>query len=186
RGQSQSAPGRGRDCVARTSACTRAQVQSWSAGARPGGDAALNQQFKKRRGRIGALTVVLAGFFVLVALRLAALVIFDGPRLTSLARTEHTGEIALAASRGPLVDRNGEPLALSAETRSIYARPAQLLASATHAQLLALAVALGLSPSEVGARLHRGAAFVWLRRHLPRERAHAVEAMGLEGVGALS
>ncbi len=146
----------------------------------------MNQQFKRRRGRIGALTVLLAGFFVLVALRLAALVIFDGPRLTSLARTEHTGEIALAAPRGPLVDRNGEPLALSAETRSIYARPAQLLAGATRAQLSALAAALGLSPSEVEARLHRGAPFVWLRRHLPRERAHAVEALGLEGVGAIS
>ena len=146
----------------------------------------MNQHFKKRRGRIGALTIVLAGFFVLVALRLAALVIFDGPRLTSLARTEHTGEIALAAPRGPLVDRNGEPLALSAETRSIYARPAQLLASATRAQLSALTAALGLSPAEFGARVHRGAPFVWLRRHLPRERAHTVEALGLEGVGALS
>ena len=87
----------------------------------------MNEAFKKRRGRIGALTVVLAALFLLIALRLAALVVFDGPRLTSLAHTEHTGEIALAAPRGPLADRNGEPLALSAETRSVYARPAQLL-----------------------------------------------------------
>ena len=59
----------------------------------------MNEPFKKRRGRIGALMVVLAGLFVLIALRLAALVIFDGPRLTSLARTEHMGEVALAAPR---------------------------------------------------------------------------------------
>lgn len=50
----------------------------------------MNEPFKKRRGRVGALTVVLAALFVLVALRLAALVVFDGPRLTSLARSEHT------------------------------------------------------------------------------------------------
>ncbi|MGB6562320.1 MAG: hypothetical protein WBE69_06930, partial [Candidatus Binataceae bacterium] len=99
----------------------------------------MNEQFKKRRGRIGALTIVLAALFVLIALRLAALVVFDGPRLTSLARTEHMGEIALAAPRGPLADRNGEPLALSAETRSIYARPAQLLAAATPEQRASLA-----------------------------------------------
>jgi len=89
----------------------------------------VNEPFKKRRGRIGALTVVLAALFLLIAFRLAALVVFDGPRLTSLAHTEHTGEIALAAPRGPLADRNGEPLALSAETRSVYARPAQLTAA---------------------------------------------------------
>ncbi|MGH7915621.1 MAG: penicillin-binding protein [Candidatus Binataceae bacterium] len=144
----------------------------------------MNEPFKKRRGRIGALTVMLAALFLLIALRLAALVVFDGPRLTSLARTEHTGEVALAAPRGPLADRNGEPLALSAETRSVYARPAQL--DATLRQRASLAAALGITPAELGAKLHRGAPFVWLRRHLPPARAQAVEALGIDGVGALS
>ena len=145
----------------------------------------MNEPFKKRRGRVGALTVVLAALFVLVALRLAALVVFDGPRLTSLARSEHTGEIALAAPRGPLADRNGEPLALSAETRSVYARPAQLSA-ATSRQRAALAATLGITPSELEAKLHRTAPFVWLGRHLPPAQAQAAEALSLDGVGALS
>jgi len=146
----------------------------------------MNEPFKKRRGRIGALMVVLGALFVLIALRLAALVIFDGPRLTSLARSEHTGEVALAAPRGPLVDRNGEALALSAETRSMYARPAQLLAAATPAQRRSLAVALGITASELEAKLHRTAPFVWLRRHLPPAQSQAAEALGLDGTGALS
>jgi cell division protein FtsI (penicillin-binding protein 3) len=146
----------------------------------------VNEQFKKRRGRIGALTIVLAALFVLIALRLAALVVFDGPRLTSLARTEHMGEIALAAPRGPLADRNGEPLALSAETRSIYARPAQLLAAATPEQRASLAAALAITPSELEAKLHHGAPFVWLRRHLPIAQSQSAEALSLDGVGALS
>jgi cell division protein FtsI (penicillin-binding protein 3) len=146
----------------------------------------VNEPFKKRRGRIGALTIVLAALFVLIALRLAALVVFDGPRLTSLARTEHMGEVALAAPRGPLADRNGEPLALSAETRSIYARPTQLLAAAAAEQRASLAAALGLTPSELKAKLHRAAPFVWLRRHLPPAQSQAAEALSLDGVGALS
>jgi cell division protein FtsI (penicillin-binding protein 3) len=146
----------------------------------------VNEQFKKRRGRIGALTIVLAALFVLIALRLAALVVFDGPRLTSLARTEHMGEIALAAPRGPLADRNGEPLALSAETRSMYARPAQLLAAATPEQRASLAAALAITPSELEAKLHHGAPFVWLRRHLPVAQSQSAEALSLDGVGALS
>jgi len=145
----------------------------------------VNEPFKKRRGRIGALTIMLAAMFLLIALRLAALVVFDGPRLTSLARTEHTGEVALAAPRGPLADRNGEPLALSAETRSVYARPAQLTA-ATPQQLASLATTLGIGPSELEAKLHHRAPFVWLRRHLPPAQGQAVEALGVDGVGALS
>ena len=44
------------------------KYQPWSARARAGGDGAVNQPFKKRRGRIGALTIVLAALFVLIAL----------------------------------------------------------------------------------------------------------------------
>ncbi|MGH6876454.1 MAG: penicillin-binding transpeptidase domain-containing protein [Rhizomicrobium sp.] len=145
----------------------------------------MNEPFKKRRVRIGTLTIVLAALFLLIALRLAALVVFDGPRLTSLARIEHTGEVALAAPRGPLVDRNGEPLALSAETRSVYARPAQLTAT-TPQQRASLAAALGIAPSELEAKLHHRAPFVWLRRHLPPAQAQVAEALGLDGIGALS
>ena len=123
---------------------------------------------------------------MLIALRLAALVVFDGPRLTSLARTEHTGEVALAAPRGPLADRNGEPLALSAETRSIYARPAQLIAAARPSSARRWPPRSESQPSELEAKLHRGAPFVWLRRHLPPAQAQAAEALGLDGVGALS
>ena len=146
----------------------------------------MNEPFRKRRVRIGALTIVLAALFLLIALRLAALVIFDGPRLTSLARMEHTGEVALAATRGPLSDRNGEPLALSAETRSVYARPPQLLAASSAQDRAPLAAAIGIAPSELEAKLHRKAPFVWLQRHLPPARAQAAEALGLDGVGALS
>jgi cell division protein FtsI (penicillin-binding protein 3) len=146
----------------------------------------VNAPFKRRRARIGALTIAMGALFVLIALRLALLVAFDGPRLNSLARLEHTGEVELAAPRGPIVDRNGEALALSAETRSVYARPAQLLAASTRAERAQLAGALGMAPARLGAKLHRKAPFVWLGRHLPPAEAQAAEALGLDGVGAIS
>ena len=102
----------------------------------------MNTSFKQRRARIGALTFTLAALFVLAVMRLVVLVVFDGPRLTSLAHNEHTGETELAAVRGPIVDRNGEPLALSAETRSVYARPKKVLESSTPAERAKLAATL--------------------------------------------
>jgi cell division protein FtsI (penicillin-binding protein 3) len=146
----------------------------------------VTQVFKQRRTRIGALTFVLAGLFALTVTRLVALVVLEGSRLNSLARTEHTAETELAAVRGPIVDRYGEPLALSAETRSVYARPKQLLEGTTRAERVRLAAALGMKPAQLEEHLEKPAPFVWLRRRIDPAQAAGVEALGLEGVGALS
>jgi cell division protein FtsI (penicillin-binding protein 3) len=146
----------------------------------------VNEPFRQRRIRIGALTVALATLFVVAAARLAIVVLVDGPRLAEIARSEHTAVMTLAPVRGPIVDRNGAPLALSAETRSIYARPRRLMRHSTAADRARLAAALGLSDAELEARLDRGEPFVWLARHLPPARARAVAELGLDGVGAIS
>src|SRR5260370_3334823 len=113
-------------------------------------------------------------------------VLVDGPRLSSLARSEHTTAMELTAVRGPIVDRNGKPLALSAETRSVYARPRRLRENSRVAEREKLAAALRMAPAELEAELHRPAPFVWLKRHVAPENARAVEDLGLEGVGDLS
>ena len=68
----------------------------------------MNTSFKQRRGRIGALTLVLAGLFAFAMLRLIVLVAFDGARLNSLAVNEHSGETKLAqcADRSSIATEN--------------------------------------------------------------------------------
>ena len=48
----------------------------------------MTTAFKQRRSRIGALTFVLAGLFGLAVLRLIALVVLQGSRLNSMARSD--------------------------------------------------------------------------------------------------
>ncbi len=146
----------------------------------------MNTAFKQRRTRIGWLTLALAALFVVAVLRLVVLVTLDGPRLNSLARSEHTAEEELAAVRGPIVDRNGEPLALSAETRSVYAHPRRVFESSTVRDRAKLAAALGMTPAELEAKLKKPAPFVWLARRVAVDKAQAAEAVGIEGVGAVS
>ena len=146
----------------------------------------MNTAFKQRRARIGALTVALAALFGFTVLRLIILVAFDGARLNSLAKNEHTGETQLAAVRGPIVDRNGEPLALSAETRSVYARPKRVLESSTIRERQKLATILGIASQDLEAKLHKTAPFVWVVRRIASDKAQAAEALGIDGVGALS
>ena len=146
----------------------------------------MNAAFTQRASRIGVLTLVLAGLFLLAAIRLIVLVVVDGPRLDSLGRSEHTEQTELAAVRGPIVDRTGAAFALSAERRSVYARPRRVLDGTTREQRDRLAQVLQVRSSELAGRLNRASPFVWLARRIPREQAEAAEALGFEGVGAVS
>ncbi|HLI78781.1 MAG TPA: penicillin-binding protein [Candidatus Binataceae bacterium] len=145
----------------------------------------MTQSFKQRRSRIGALTFVLAGLFGLAVMRLVALVVLQGSLLNSMAREEHNAETELAAVRGPIVDRHGEPMALSAETRSIYARPAKL-AHLNSSERAKIAAALDVSDADLARRLSKPSPFIWLRRRMDPAKASIVEAMNLDGLGALS
>src|SRR5207244_267427 len=138
---------------------------------RAGGDDPVNTAFKQRRARVGAMTITLAALFVFTVVRLIVLVAFDGARLNSLAHNEHTGQTQLAAVRGPIVDRNGEPLALSAETRSIYARPRRVLESSSANDRTKLAAILGIKTADLESKLRKSAPFVWLVRAVAPEKA---------------
>ena len=146
----------------------------------------MNTAFKQRRARIGALTFTLVALFGLAAARLVILVAMYGSRLNSLALQEHTGESQLAAVRGPIVDRNGQPLALSAETRSVYARPKRVIESSTPAERAKLAVLLMLKPMAFEEKLNKDAPFVWLERRISPDKAQAVENLGIDGLGTIS
>ena len=145
----------------------------------------MTSAFKQRRARIGTLTFVLAALFGLAVMRLIALVVLRGSQLTTMAREEHTAEMELAAVRGPIVDRHGEPMALSAETRSIYTRPSRL-PHLNMSERAKLAEALDMTTSELSRRLSKPSPFIWLRRRMDPAKASLVEALNLEGLGALS
>ena len=106
--------------------------------------------------------------------------------MNSLAHDEHTGETQLAAVRGPIVDRNGEPLALSAETRSVYARPKKVVESSTPAERSKLAAILMMMPISLESKLNKAAPFVWLERRISPDKAQAAEALGIDGIGTIS
>jgi cell division protein FtsI (penicillin-binding protein 3) len=146
----------------------------------------VDQNFKRRRARIRVLSVMLAALFGFAATRLAIIVLFDGPRLVWLGLHEHSAEMKLAAVRGPIVDRNGKPLALSAETQSIYAQPRTLLITTSTLERTRLAALLGLTGDELEQRLHNRSGFVWLARHLDPARARLIEQLALRGVGSIS
>ena len=115
--------------------------------------------------------------------------------LQVLARSffEHQGArqsertINLDPRRGPILDRNGKPLAVSVDAESLYAVPQDIENPAATAQ--ALARALELDPAErkeLTIQLGRSRAFVWVKRKVDPSTAQKVRALQLDGIGFLT
>ncbi len=86
----------------------------------------------------------------------------------------------LPASRGRIVDRNGQILATSITTPSIWAIPKAMEADRT--ERARLARLLGMTPPELDKRLAENPNFVWLRRQVDESLWLEVKALGLKGV----
>ena len=86
----------------------------------------------------------------------------------------------LPASRGRILDRNGQILALSVPSPSIWAIPKDF--EADRAQRRQLARVLGMTPAELDDRLDKHPNFVWLRRQVEEQVGKDVAALGLKGI----
>ncbi len=91
-------------------------------------------------------------------------------------------QVAIPTVRGNIVDRNGEPLAVSTPVDSVWAHPGELLQAADRIPMLA--VALDTSAEELERRLTQraGREFVWLQRRIHPETADRIRDMEIPGV----
>jgi cell division protein FtsI (penicillin-binding protein 3) len=94
------------------------------------------------------------------------------------SRYGHT--FALQASRGRIVDRNGQILAASVPAPSVFAVPRE--AKVSPEQQRELAKLLGLPANDLARRLSGKSGFVWLRRQVDEGVAAQVKALGAKGV----
>ncbi|MBP6515374.1 MAG: penicillin-binding protein 2, partial [Steroidobacteraceae bacterium] len=88
--------------------------------------------------------------------------------------------IDLLASRGRILDRNGQILAVSVPAPSLWVLPKDF--EADRAQRRQLAKLLGMTPSELDNKLDNNPNFVWLRRQVEEQTAKDVMALGLKGI----
>ena len=88
----------------------------------------------------------------------------------------------IPAHRGMLLDRNGEPLAVSTPLASVWVNPKKLVDSRARWPELERALALdpGSIEQVIEGRSKRG--FVYVRRHVDPSVAEAVGALGMKGV----
>jgi cell division protein FtsI (penicillin-binding protein 3) len=147
--------------------------------------------------RIVAMVVVLSLVFGVTAYQLVDLQVLDAETYADRGAAQRARTIELPARRGRIYDREGDVLATSVDSATIYAdprafrpgetpdgRPTPPAASAAEVADR-LAPMLGADPAELRARLERDAHFVYLARQVDWDLGERIMALGLPGIGRL-
>ncbi len=135
------------------------------------------------RTRVLILAALLAVAFGGLTGRLAWLQVVKRGELAQLAERQYSRTLVLHAQRGPIVDRQGTPLATSTPTESLFVQPRAVDDPVRVAARLAPLI--GVPEPDVHAALTSARPFVWLRRKLPPAVAAEVRALREPGLGFL-
>jgi cell division protein FtsI (penicillin-binding protein 3) len=133
-----------------------------------------------RVARVRFLVVFLLLWAAVVLGRLAELQLAHGGKYRARAQRQQERRIEISPQRGSIFDREGRPLAVSAEASSIYAIPDEVRHPAEVAR--SLAPHLGMAPEAIFARLTQKKGFVWLARKVDRAAAAGVRAEKIAGI----
>jgi cell division protein FtsI (penicillin-binding protein 3) len=146
------------------------------------------------RLRVGL--VVLGAVVLLLGARLVQLQGLQPSAYAERAGVQRTQQLVLPATRGAVLDRNGNPLAVSVVAKNVYAEPRLLRqdtcraasASPCDPATIAAKVAplLGLAPAKVEEQLRSPRGFVYLKHGVDTAVAQRVMDLGLPGIGTES
>jgi cell division protein FtsI (penicillin-binding protein 3) len=134
--------------------------------------------------RARVVLIALAAGFAVLAGRAVYLQALRTDFLQEKGDARYSRVVEIPATRGRILDRNGEALAVSTPVKSIWAIPADVEASG--AERRKLAALLGVSRNELEKKLSDTSRdFVYLKRQVPPETAAAAHALGLKGIHQL-
>ena len=136
-------------------------------------------RFPVWRARI--VLAALIGGFVLLGTRALYLQALRTDFLQEKGDARYSRIIEVPATRGKIVDRHGDALAVSTPVKSIWAIPGDVeLADAQRGKLTLL---LGIDRAELQKRLNDASRdFVYLKRQVAPDTADAVAALGVKGI----
>jgi cell division protein FtsI (penicillin-binding protein 3) len=136
-------------------------------------------KFPPWRARL--LLGVLLAWFLALAGRALYLQGLNNDFLQQKGESRYARAIELSATRGRIVDRHNEPLAISTPVESVAASPADV--DAAPEQLKRLARLLETDAAELEKKLaDTRREFVYLKRQLPPDDAARVVALGIPGI----
>jgi cell division protein FtsI (penicillin-binding protein 3) len=132
------------------------------------------------RVRLIFLLVGMSLCFLGIAGRLVWVQGVDSSHFVALASVQRDRTITLPASRGQILDRNGNVLAMSVDAKTIIADPRQI--SDPSSEATQLAPMLGVTATVLAKTLSNGSGFAYLAHQIDPATATSILALGLPGI----
>jgi len=138
----------------------------------------LNQRLSPGRSRFVVLALLAS--FVVLGGRSFYLQVFQTDFLQKKGESRYERVIEMSATRGRILDRHGDVLAISTPVKAVWAIPED--ARLSPAQSRQLAALLEMDVRELNRRLAAEKDFVFLKRQIPPDAAEKIAALHLPGV----
>src|SRR5436309_2522172 len=134
---------------------------------------AAPNQTRWMRARALLLSMALLGMFAVVLGRAAQVQLLDRSRLARLQRDQTRRELEWAPRRGLILDRHGDPLAVTRDVDSIFADPSAFETPKARDRAAGLlAPALRLEKRKILEKISQPEKrFVWLKRRIDESAA---------------
>jgi len=136
---------------------------------------------QRNHRRLWVAKVLFLTLFLTVGGRAFQLQVLQGEKLMRLGQRQHLKEWIVLPKRGALIDRAGEPVALSRESQSVYIRPHRIQEADKVTQQLAEILNLGVA--EVRQKIASEKPFVWIKRQVSSPEAEKIQVLNLDGIG---
>lgn len=141
----------------------------------------MRRPARRSQHRLGIARILFLALFLVIGGRAIQLQVLQGEKLMRLGHRQHLKEWIVLPKRGALFDRTGEPLALSMESQSVYARPRRIhdVEKLSHN----LARILKLRAADVKEKISAEKPFVWVKRQVSSSEAEQIQTLNADGIG---
>jgi len=144
----------------------------------------MTDKDRTRRGNVRVW--ITAALMLLAAVTLVAravnLQVMETEFLQSQGEARFLRDVAIPTVRGSILDRNGEPLAVSTPVESVWAHPGELLQAIDRLPMLASLLEADAEDMERRLTQRADREFVWLRRQINPGLAEKIRALEIPGV----
>jgi cell division protein FtsI (penicillin-binding protein 3) len=132
--------------------------------------------------RLNLVRVVFLGLVIGLGWRLIDIQVLNTDFLRSQGDARHVRKVPVAAHRGMILDRHGEPLAISTPVHSVWLNPQEV--DSGNVQLKALAKLLNIKHKVITKKIssNKTKEFVYLKRRLTPELAAKIKQLDITGV----
>ena len=137
--------------------------------------------------RYKVIAILFGGAFVAMISRAVFLQIIDTNYLQSQGDARYLRVQKEQPTRGMIVDRNNQPLAISTPVNSIWMQPATILKQQKKYAYKKLSALLGITRDQLlsKAEARKSRQFVYLKRHIEPKLAKKILALGVPGINSV-